>query len=136
MLAGVRAHFIFYVEDQERSTAFYARVLDQPPTVNVPGMSEFVLNAGAVLGLMPVAGIVRLLGPSLGDPQHAAGVPRAELYLVVPDAGAYHERALRAGAREVSSLRHRDWGHVAAYSLDRDGHVLAFAHEWGTDVRS
>jgi hypothetical protein len=75
---------------------------------------------------MPTDGIKRLLGPSLPDPARA-DVARAELYLVVDDPGDYHARALRAGARELSPLRERDWGHDAAYSLDPDGHVLAFA---------
>ena len=32
-----------------------------------------------------------------------------------------------AGAAELDGLVKRDWGDVAAYSLDPDGHVLAFA---------
>ena len=34
---------------------------------------------------------------------------------------------LDAGAREVSAVAPRAWGHHAGYSLDPDGHVLAFA---------
>ncbi len=55
------------------------------------------------------------------------GVPRAELYLLVEDPGSAHRRALENGARELSPLAARGWGHEAAYSLDLDGHVLAFA---------
>lgn len=91
-------------------------------------MTEFEIG-GAVLGLMPEAGIKRLLGDGLPDPGRARGVPRAEIYLVVDDPAAYHARALAAGARELSPLTLRDWGHDVAYSLDRDGHVLAFARE-------
>jgi uncharacterized protein len=91
-------------------------------------MTEFELPGGAVLGLMPVAGIRRLLGRAIPDPDAAAGIPRSELYLVVDDASVYHQRALAAGARELSPVEHRDWGHVAGYTLDPDGHVLAFAH--------
>jgi len=76
---------------------------------------------------MPCGGIRRLLGPALPDPAGADGIPRCELYLVVDDPGRWHGRALAAGAREMSPLLARDWGHVAAYSLDADGHVLAFA---------
>lgn len=121
-----RAHLILYVEDQPASTAFWRRVLDAAPTLDVPGMTEFALADHVVLGLMPVAGIQRLL-PSLPDPAAAAGVPRAEVYLVVDDPAAAHVRALAAGARELSPLAARDWGHEAAYSLDPDGHVIAFA---------
>ncbi len=121
------AHFILYVADQARSTAFYAAALNVAPRLHVPGMTEFALPGGAVLGLMPEAAIVRLLGPALPSPAAARGTPRAELYVVVSDAAAHHARALAAGARELSAMGPRSWGHVVAYSLDPDGHVLAFA---------
>jgi uncharacterized glyoxalase superfamily protein PhnB len=121
------ALFILYVADQGAARRFYARVLEREPQLDVPGMTEFALAEGAVLGLMPAAGIRRLLGPALPDPDAAAGTPRAELYLRVADASACHARALAAGARELSALAARDWGERVAYSLDPDGHVLAFA---------
>lgn len=121
------AHFVLYVADQAPSTAFYEAVLGVEPRLNVPGMTEFDLTDGAVLGLMPEAGIKRLLGDALPDPSQAAGVPRAELYLLVDNASAYHERAVKAGARELSPVAPRDWGHAVGYVLDPDGHVVAFA---------
>jgi YD repeat-containing protein len=45
----------------------------------------------------------------------------------ITDAAGSVRRALDAGARELSPLLQRDWGHVAAYSLDLDGHVVVFA---------
>ena len=121
------AHFILYVRDPRASVAFYRAVLAVAPRLDVPGMAEFELTSGAVLGLMPEAGIVRLLGEGLPSPDAARGVPRAELYLLVDEPGACHARALAAGAKELSALEPRAWGHDAAYSLDPDAHVLAFA---------
>jgi catechol 2,3-dioxygenase-like lactoylglutathione lyase family enzyme len=118
---------ILFVADQVRSRDFYRAVLEAEPRLDVPGMTEFALPGGAVLGLMPEAGIRRLLGEVLPDPARASGVPRAELYLVVLDPARFHERALAAGARELSPLAPRDWGTEVAYALDPDGHVLAFA---------
>lgn len=125
--AKVTAHFILYVSDQGRSRDFYSAALGFAPVLDVPGMTEFELQDGCVLGLMPEEGIKRLLGAELPDPSSARGIPRAELYLVVDGAAEYHRRALGAGARELSPLLPRDWGHRAAYSLDPDGHVLSFA---------
>ncbi len=125
-------HAILYVESQEASAAFYGETLGVAPRLHVAGMTEFEIG-GAVLGLMPEAGIRRLLGEGLPDPGRARGVPRAEVYLLVDDPAAYHARALAAGARELSPLASRDWGHDVAYSLDRDGHVLAFARERPAD---
>jgi uncharacterized protein len=121
------AHFILYVADQERSTSFWTAVLERQPSLNVPGMTEFPLAQGAVLGLMPEAGIRRLLGARIPDPSAARGTPRSEVYLVVSDPAAYHRRALANGAVELSELLLRSWGHTVAYSLDPDGHVIAFA---------
>ena len=120
------AHFVLYVRDQARSRDFYAAVLGRAPTLDVPGMTELALDDATMLGLMPETGIVRLLGPDV-DPAKLRGVGRAELYLVVDDPAAFHARALAAGARELSPLLDRAWGHRAAYSLDPDGHVLAVA---------
>ena len=129
------AHLILYVADQRSSSAFYTHVLARQPDLDVPGMTEFHMGGGAVLGLMPARGIRRLLGDALPDPSSAHGVPRAELYLLVDDPAAYHARALRHGAIELSPLAPRDWGHDVAYSLDADGHVLAFAIDTGGDGR-
>ena len=122
------AHLILYVEDQVSSTAFYRDVLAIQPDLDVPGMTEFILLSGAVLGIMPIGSISDLLGGALPDLRRGSRTPRAELYLLVDDPAAYHQRALRAGAIELSPLTPRDWGHTVAYSLDADGHVLAFAN--------
>jgi len=121
------ALFILYVADQKRCTDFYRQVLDMEPSLYVPGMTEFALGEGRTLGLMPEKGIKNLLGPELPDPEAAHGVPRSEVYLLVDDPDIFHHRALGCGARELSPLSVRDWGHMAAYSLDPDGHVLVFA---------
>jgi len=115
------------VKDQDHSTQFYSVVLDKKPELHVPGMTEFQLSDKCVLGLMPEQGIQRLLGDRLPDPSRANGIPRAELYLKVDDPAPFHSRALQAGAQELSPLAARDWGDQVAYSLDPDGHVLAFA---------
>jgi uncharacterized glyoxalase superfamily protein PhnB len=54
-------------------------------------------------------------------------IPRSEVYLLVDDPDTFHHRALSSGALELSPLAERDWGDLAAYSLDPDGHVLVFA---------
>lgn len=118
------SYLIIYAAAQTESRNFYARVLDSQPSLDVPGMTEFTLNGETKLGIMPCAGIQRLLGSGLPPPAKGA---RAELYLVVTDAASYHARALANGASELSELQPRDWGHTVAYSIDADGYVLAFA---------
>ena len=121
-----RVHLIFYVSDQAAATAFWQAVLDCPPALDVP---DDGIRPGCARSARPDAGnrIRSLLGSSLPDPAAAHGIPRAELYLVVDDAAAYHARAQAAGATELSALTRRSWGDDAAYCLDPDGHVVAFA---------
>lgn len=122
-----KSHFILYVIDQRISTEFYREVFQIAPTLDVPGMTEFSLGTETVLGLMPAKGIKRLLGDVLPDPEKGSGIPRAEIYLLVEDPQEFHIRSLRAGAKELSPLKMRDWGDYVAYSMDLDGHVIAFA---------
>ena len=120
-------YFILYVRDQEASTAFYSAALGMDPKVHVPGITEYQVADRTLLAVMPEAGIKRLLGDSINDPALARQAPRAEVYLVVDDPAGWHARALEAGATELRPLTQADWGHDVAYSLDPDGHVLAFA---------
>jgi len=123
------AYFILYVSSQARSAAYYREVLGVEPIVDVPGITEFPLGDGVILGVMPIDSAAKLIG---GEPFAAAGTeqsPKAELYLVVDDPEEHHARALACGGRELSPMQHRNWGHLAAYSMDPDGHVLAFAEK-------
>lgn len=104
----MKAHFILYVADQNKSTEFYSSVLCTDPTLAVPGMTEFRLSGNTILGLMPEDSAVRLLGDIVGPKSGKPFSSRAELYLVVEDAAAYHERALAAGGLELSGLALRD----------------------------
>ena len=122
-----QVHLIFYVADQAQSAQFYRTVLQSEPILDEPGMTEYLLGDNLILGIMPAEGIKKLLGTAIPDPAQAQGIPRSELYLVVNNPIAYHQRALLAGAQNVKDLAAYDWGHEVAYCLDLDGHVLAFA---------
>lgn len=121
------AHTILFVADQARSAGFYSRVLDVEPNLNVPGMTEFHIADGAVLGLMARASAERLFADSVKIVEENDFKKVVELYLLVNDAAAYLQRAIESGAQEISRLQLRDWGHRAGYCLDPDGHIIAFA---------
>jgi catechol 2,3-dioxygenase-like lactoylglutathione lyase family enzyme len=121
------SHTILYVRDQERSTRFYERVLNQAPELNVPGMTEFRLSTETILGLMPEKGIKRLLGTAIRDPEETNGIARAEIYLRISHPEEFMARAEAAGAHVLSPMADRNWGDRAGYVADPDGHVIAFA---------
>lgn len=119
--------FILYVADQQASRDFYRAVLGSKPSLDVPGMTEFKLGEECSLGLMPEDGIHRIIGHAMPHPREGRGGPRAELYLRVNDVQASYDALLEAGGKPVSPPDLRNWGDVAAYGADLDGHVIAFA---------
>lgn len=127
----LRAHFILFVSDQARSEDFYRAVLGRSPTLSVPGMTEFTLPGGAVLGLMPETGIERLLAPEVLGLAALRGRPRAEVYLLVEEPERHLLLVPGEGGRIISPLAPRDWGDEAGYALDPDGHLLVFARRAG-----
>jgi catechol 2,3-dioxygenase-like lactoylglutathione lyase family enzyme len=121
------ALFILYVKDQKFSKMFYQDLLGIEPTLDVPGMTEFTLNNGAKLGLMPNEGIAKIISPPLPHPETGVGIPRCELYLFVDNPVKFIERAHQLRAKIVSDLHLRDWGDEVVYIADPDNHVIAFA---------
>ena len=118
---------ILYVADQERSKLFYEAILGQQPILHVPGMTEFQLNEGILLGIMPEQSIAKILGDKTPHPEKGNGIPRCELYLPVEDPETSLQFAIKAGAKKISASELRSWGDTAAYCSDPDGHIIAFA---------
>ncbi|HNQ61501.1 MAG TPA: lactoylglutathione lyase [Bacteroidia bacterium] len=118
---------ILYVADQQRSKHFYSQVLQSSPIVDVPGMTEFILGENCKLGLMPEAGIAKIISPPAPHPASGNGIPRNELYLYVDLIEPYAQRSLAAGAKLISPEAFRDWGEHVAYFMDPDGHIIAFS---------
>lgn len=123
------AHFetILYVNNQKASTAFYTKLFRTQPTLNVPGMTEFTISENCKLGLMPSAGIAKILLDKTPNPSSGNGIPRCELYLLVENIELEFENALRSGAKLISPIEARNWGDTVCYFADLDGHIIAFA---------
>lgn len=119
--------FILYVSNQEKSRNFYQILLQQKPSLDVSGMTEFTLNDFVKIGLMPNDGIAKIITPKLPHPTSGIGIPRCELYLQVDNIETIFEEAKQAGATEISPITLRDWGDYVGYISDFDGHVIAIA---------
>lgn len=122
-----KIHTILYVKDQIKSTEFYETVLCQKADLNVPGMTEFQISESFVLGLMPNTGIAKILSDKTPHPEKGTGIPRCELYFYVNDLDKAFENALNCGAITISPVEKRNWGDLACYFSDPDGHIIAFA---------
>ncbi|MDO9592889.1 MAG: hypothetical protein Q7I98_06855 [Erysipelotrichaceae bacterium] len=117
---------VLYIENLEASKKFYTILLNKEPILDEPGMVEFQLLENVTLGLMPLKGIVKLLGMAV---RHRAGdyPPCCELYMTHDDPEICLVRLDAAGGKLVQPLKVMDWGDEVAYGLDPDGHVLGFA---------
>lgn len=121
--------FILYVANQEQSKNFYKVLLNKEPSLDVPGMTEFLLEENCKLGLMPCDGIAKILGNSIEHPSKGKGIPRCELYISFENPGEVYIRAVKAGAKEISPIEKRNWGDIVGYIADADGHIIAIVQK-------
>ena len=121
--------FILYVRNQEESKNFYKILLDKEPSLDVPGMTEFLLEENCKLGLMPNDGIAKILGEKIPHPDSGTGISRCELYLSFENSAEVFHRAVSAGAKEISPIEKRNWGDTVGYLSDADGHIIAIVQK-------
>lgn len=121
--------FILYVRSQEESKNFYKILLNKEPSLDVPGMTEFLLAEDCKLGLMPNDSIAKILGGKIPHPDKGTGIPRCELYLYFENSEEVFQRAINAGAKEISPIQKRNWGDNAGYLSDTDGHIIAIVQK-------
>ncbi|MBS1493328.1 MAG: lactoylglutathione lyase [Bacteroidetes bacterium] len=121
--------FILYVANQEKSKEFYKTLLNKEPSLDVPGMTEFLLEENCKLGLMPNDGIVKILDKKIRHPSEGVGIPRCELYLSFENSVEVFQRAIIAGAKEISPIENRNWGDTVGYLSDADGHIIAIVQK-------
>jgi predicted enzyme related to lactoylglutathione lyase len=120
---------ILYVKDHQKSTQFYEQLFRKTADLNVPGMTEFILNDFCKLGLMPNDGIAKIITPTLPHPNLGNGIPRCELYFLVDNLQEEYQNIKEFGAKIISEIEERNWGDTAFYFSDLDGHVIAFAEK-------
>ncbi|MBN8642481.1 MAG: lactoylglutathione lyase [Flavobacteriales bacterium] len=120
---------ILYVNDQQKSTLFYEKLFRKSADLNVPGMTEFIINNHCKLGLMPNDGIAKIITPALPHPKLGNGIPRCELYFIVENLQEEYENVKKLNTTIISEIEPRNWGDTAFYFADLDGHVIAFAEK-------
>ena len=107
----------------------YAYVAERHPNSSVVGSMSALAACDVIFVATPVAAIAdQVINLLAIDGSSAVIVDTGSAKAaIVADVAKAHQRALAAGARELDPPGARDWGDTVAYSLDPDGHVLAFA---------
>ena len=122
-----KTYFIIYVEDLEKTKIFYELLFSIKPIIEEPGMCEFELLDGSTLGIMPNTSLEKLFGKNFEKQKRKKALPSTEFYFILENPLHYHNRALQLGASEIREFAKMDWGDKVAYSINHDGHILAFA---------
>ena len=104
--------------DIERSREFYETVLSVAADDTVP--SRLYFHCGDVI-LAVIDWSVEAQEPLRPTPD--------DMYFATGNLDSVYERALAAGAREVSSIKQRPWGERSFYCLDPDGNRLCFVDD-------
>jgi len=125
----MKTYFIIYVKNFDKSKIFYELLFNKKPIIDEPGMAEFELPGGAALGIMPDSSLEKLFGEDFKIEKNRKTLPQTELYFLVENALLLHNKAIQLGATEIRTFSKMDWGHKVAYSINHDGHILAFAEE-------
>ncbi len=122
-----KTYIIIYVDDLDKTKMFYEILFDIKPIIDEPGMCEFELPNNTTLGIMPNSSFEKLFGEDYIFNEKKKSSPKFELYFQVKNPEAFHKKAKQLGALELRKFEKMDWGDRAAYSINHDGHILAFA---------
>jgi lactoylglutathione lyase len=115
-------YVIVYVEDLDRSVAFYRDLVGLELRFQEPSYAEFVTE-GTRFALFPRANLTELLGRPGG-----AG-PTAEVAFLVDDVDAEAARLRAAGATILSGPVDRPWRQRTLHLADPDGFVVELAQD-------
>jgi predicted enzyme related to lactoylglutathione lyase len=126
---------IFATDDLPRSVKFYAQAFGWKKIVDVPVYAEFELQGGMRLGLYERKSFALNTGQVPFIIPEGALTP-TELYFHSDDLEGDIEKILKAGARQLSELKSRDWGDEAAYFADPDGNVIVLARKAGENEKT
>jgi lactoylglutathione lyase len=114
---------ILYVEDLERSIAFYRELIGLQLKLRDRGYAELVTE-GTKFGLFERAKLPELIGRGA-----RAGGPGGEVAFLVRDVNGEAARLREASAEILLGPTDRPWGHRTLHLLDPDGFVVELAQE-------
>jgi uncharacterized protein len=126
-------HLVLAVSDVDRAKQFYDEAFGWKPHLEWPGeYAELELPDRDWLGLYREDGYAATAGAAREELKRGR-YGGAELYVQVDDVKAAVEALRAAGAKALSPLAKRGWGHEAAYFADPDGNIVAVAQPLNGD---
>ena len=115
-----------FVENPQRSKAFYERVFDLSTIYEDENAAAFRFE-NMIVNLLEKPAARELIEPALVADREAGS--RFQLTIWVDDADAVCEELASRGVRLLNGPMNRDWGMRTASFTDPDGHIWEVAQE-------
>lgn len=122
-----KVHIILDTKDLSKSKMFYSILFDTQPIVEDNNIVEFEIVPGFIIGLQTRELKEKIFDPDIYSKYSRESGSGSEIYIECDNAESMHRKALSLGCLELSPFTRMDWGHRAGYSINHDGHILAFA---------
>jgi lactoylglutathione lyase len=118
-------YVVLFVEDLERTLAFYVGKVGLPVRFRAEGYVELAVE-GSRLALLARSRVSELAGDAhAGRP--AAGTHEGSVTLLVEDVDRVHRELAGRGVTFLGAPTDRPWGQRTAYFHDPDGHLIEIA---------
>jgi lactoylglutathione lyase len=123
---------ILYVSDVAASLAFYETALGQRRRFVHESGQYAELDTGETALAFAAHGLAAANVPGVYRPERRSGPqPAFEVCFVTDDVQGAFDRAVAAGAREVTAPQTKPWGQHVAYVRDPDGNLVEIASPAG-----
>jgi lactoylglutathione lyase len=118
-------YVVLFVEDLERTLAFYVSKVGLPVRFRAEGYAELAVE-GPKLALLSRSRVSELAGDAqAGRP--AAGTHEGSVTLLVEDVDRVHRELGGRGVTFLGAPKDRPWGQRTVYFHDPDGHLIELA---------
>jgi catechol 2,3-dioxygenase-like lactoylglutathione lyase family enzyme len=115
-----------FVDDPQRSKAFYQDVFDVSPIVEDPDAAAFRFE-NTIINLLKMQAARELIEPGAVAGQETGS--RVQLTIWVDDADAACAELARRGVDLLNGPMNREWGMRTASFTDPDGHIWEIAQQ-------
>lgn len=125
---------VLFVEDFDRTLAFYADMVGLPVRLRAEGYVEFAVE-GAKFALLARSRVPELVGEAhAGRP--SPGAHEGEVAFVVEDVDRVYVELVGRGVPFLGAPQTRPWGQRTAYFHDPEGHLIEIATNLPRSARS
>ena len=127
-------YVVLFVEDFDRSVAFYAERVGLPVRLRAEGYAEFAVE-GAKFALLGRSRVAELTGDAHAA-RPAPGAHEGAVTVLVEDVDRVHRELSGRGVPFLGAPQDRPWGQRSVFFHDPEGHLIEIATNLPRQERS